>query len=256
MKPLTESSRFPTYYESLGTGTPLVFVHPPHMDHTVFHYQRELSKHFKVILYDIRGHGKSSGSQEPTTVSLLAQDLRFLLDELDIDRPVICGYSSGGSVAQQFALTYPDRLSALILSGGFPCVNTLILKNIYRSGIMLVKNGRSRFLSNVLSFSHHVTKQDRHDLYEHCLRANEQTALEFYEDSFRFDCRERLSEIDVPMLLLNGERAFYMRAYLPLYWESVKNVTSVLIEGGNHQIPTKKHSPFNHAIRDFVRSLV
>lgn len=255
MESLKVSPLVPTYYESIGSGTPIVFIHPPHMDHVVFRYQRELAEYFNVILYDIRGHGRSGIDPEPVTVSVLADDLRKLLDKLNIDRAVICGYSSGGSVAQEFALTFPERLKALILSGGFPCVNTFILSNVYRSGIALVKAGQKRLLSNGLSFSHHVTKEDRQDLYQHCLRTDERMALEFYIDSFRYDCRDRLHEIDVPLLLLNGERAFYMHGYLPYYWRNVKNVTSVMVAGGNHQIPMKKYHPFNHAVRDFVAAL-
>lgn len=249
------SSLASTYYESMGDGTPIVFIHPPHMDHTVFHYQRALSKYFHVILYDIRGHGGSGIQPEPATVPVLADDLRLLLDKLHIRRAVVCGYSSGGSVAQEFALTYPERMRALILSGGFPYVNTFLLKNVFRGGIALVKAGRKNLLANILSFSHHVTKEDRQSLYEHCLQADKKTALEFYEDSFRYDCRKRISEIEVPLLLLNGQKAFTMQAYLPFYWRNVENVTSVLIAEGSHQIPMKKHRPFNHAIRNFVAAL-
>lgn len=255
MQSIQVSSLVPMYYESSGSGIPIVFIHPPHMDHVVFRYQRELAEHFRVILYDIRGHGHSGIDAKPMTIRLLADDLRLLLDKLGIDQAVICGYSSGGSVAQEFALTYPERLKALILSGGFPRVSTFLLKNEFRAGMALVKSGQQRFLSNVLSFSHHITDEDREDLFLHCLKSDERMAFQFYKESFYYDCTDRLGELSVPLLLLSGSRAFYMHPYVPLYWERVKNVTSVLIANASHQLPMRRYLPFNHAIRQFASSL-
>lgn len=255
MESLQVSSLVPMYYESFGSGIPVVFIHPPHMDHVVFRYQRELARYFRVILYDIRGHGRSGIDAEPVTVPILADDLRLLLDKLGIDQAVVCGYSSGGSVAQEFALTYPDRLKALILSGGFPRVSSFLLKNEFRAGMALVKSGRQRFLCNVLSFSHYMTKEDRHDLFQHCLEADERMAYQFYRDSYHYDCVDRLSELSSPLLLLNGTKAFYMHSYIPIYWRYVKRVTSVMIADSSHQLPMRSYFPFNHSIRKFVSSL-
>ncbi|HEX7064200.1 MAG TPA: alpha/beta hydrolase [Bacillales bacterium] len=252
---LQVSSLVPMYSESSGSGVPVVFIHPPHMDHEVFRYQRQLAEHFRVILYDVRGHGQSGIASEPLTISKLADDLRLLLDELEINRAVVCGYSSGGSVAQEFALVYPERTKALILSGGFPQVNTFVLKSEFLAGMALVKAGKQRFLSNVLSFSHHITDEDRRELFRHCLKADERTAYEFYRESLRYNCTEQLSELSVPLLLINGSRAHHMHPYIEQYLSRVKQATSVFIANCSHQVPIKRYSPFNHAVRWFIRSL-
>ncbi|HET7521932.1 MAG TPA: alpha/beta hydrolase [Bacillales bacterium] len=255
MRDLTVTSILPMYYESSGTGVPIVFIHPPHMDHAVFRYQRQLAEHFRVILYDIRGHGRSGIDAEPLTIPTLAADLLTLLDELNIDRAVPCGYSSGGSVAQEFALAYPERTKALILSGGFPKVNTFLLKNEFRAGMALVKAGKQRFLSKVLSFSHRITNEDRHELFKHCIKADELTAYRFYRESLHYDCTDRLHELSMPLLLLNGSRSVYMHPYIKYYLQRVKRVQSVFVSNITHQLPTKGYLPFNHAIKQFVRSL-
>ncbi|HET7578807.1 MAG TPA: alpha/beta hydrolase [Bacillales bacterium] len=255
MESLRVSSLIPMYYESSGSGVPIVFIHPPHMDHVVFRYQRELAEHFCVILYDVRGHGRSGIDMEPLTIPILADDLRLLLDKLDIDQAVVCGYSAGGSVAQEFALTYPERLKALILSGGFPQVNTFILKNEFRAGMAIVKNGQQRFLCNVLSFSHRNTSEDRHDLFQHCIKADERMAFQFYKEALHYNCVDRLPELSAPLLLLSGSRAFHMHAYVRQYLDRVKQAESVVIANANHQLPIKNYLPFNHAVRTFVQDL-
>lgn len=249
------SSLVPTHYESTGLGIPIVFIHPPQMDHMVFQYQRMLAEHFQVILYDIRGHGRSGISGERPTIKRLAADLLKLLDLLEIDKAVICGYSCGGSVAQEFTLSYPERVKALILSGGFPKVSTFLLKNEFRAGMALVKSGNQRLLSRILAFSHHVTEEDRRKLFKHCIRADEQTALQYYKESFHYDCTDQLPELSVPLLLLTGSRAYHMHPYLKIYSRLVDNIQIVRIANASHQLPMRSYQPFNHAIKKFIQGL-
>jgi pimeloyl-ACP methyl ester carboxylesterase len=225
------------------------------MDHDVFRYQRELAGTFQVILYDIRGHGGSGIDGKPVTITGLAEELLALVDRLELDQVVVVGYSSGGSIAQEFALNYPERTKALILSGGFPRVNTFLLKNEFRSGIALVKAGKQRFLSRVLAWSHKITEEDERDLFSHCLRSDAETAYNFYRQSLIYDCFGRLSSLSSPMLLLNGTHSEYMHPYIDQYVGKVKRFTSILVDKGKHQLPTRWHEPFNQAITHFVRSL-
>lgn len=255
MSTLNVSSLVPTHYESTGSGIPIVFIHPPHMDHTVFQYQRMLAEYFQVVLYDIRGHGRSGISGEKPTMKRLAADLFELLNQLKIDKAVICGYSSGGSVAQEFALSYPDRVKALILSGGFPKVSTFLLKNEFRAGMTLVKSGKQRLLSRVLAFSHHVTEEDRRKLFKHCIRADEHTALQFYKESFHYDCTQHLPNLSMSLLLLSGSWAYHLHPYLKLYFRKVPDVRAVRIANASHQLPTRSYLPFNHAIKQFIQNL-
>ncbi|KAF0995860.1 AB hydrolase superfamily protein YvaM [Geobacillus sp. TFV-3] len=57
------------YYEEKGEGTPLLFIHPPGMGHAVFCRQEPLARHFRLILYDMRGNGRSSSADAPITVA-------------------------------------------------------------------------------------------------------------------------------------------------------------------------------------------
>jgi len=74
-----------------------------------------LSEHFRIVLYDKRGHGLSEASEPPYSASDLARDIVGLLDALKIDQTVICGISVGGIIAQALALDHPRRVRALVL---------------------------------------------------------------------------------------------------------------------------------------------
>ncbi|MGB6900122.1 MAG: 3-oxoadipate enol-lactonase [Candidatus Acidiferrum sp.] len=75
----------------------------------------EFQKLFRVLRYDVRGHGQSSVTPGPYTIEQLALDVLALLDELQMDRVHFCGLSMGGQTGMWLALNAPARLEKLIL---------------------------------------------------------------------------------------------------------------------------------------------
>lgn len=75
----------------------------------------ELSKHFRVLRYDTRGHGKSSIPDGEYRFEQLAGDIAELLDSLGIARAHFCGLSMGGPTGIALALAHPERVNSLIL---------------------------------------------------------------------------------------------------------------------------------------------
>lgn len=243
------------FYKSTGKGLPVVWIHPPHMGHRVFQYQHDLSsEHYRVITYDARGHGASGRGDGAVSIAILARDVAALLDGLGCDQAVICGYSAGGSVAQQFALTYPERTVALILSGGFPEVSTFLLKNQFRAGLNIVSRGGSIPLSRLLAASHVVKKGDGQMLFQECASCNPQMAYAFYAESFYYHCTHRLKEITCPVLGLYGQYC-HTQPYARLYQEHLPQFQMVMIHRAGHQLPARRHHQVNHAVARFLQSL-
>ena len=74
-----------------------------------------LESHFRVLRYDMRGHGKSEANEGAYTLEQLAADVIGLLDALELDRVHFVGLSIGGMIGQCLALNYADRLQTLAL---------------------------------------------------------------------------------------------------------------------------------------------
>ncbi len=243
------------YYEVEGNGIPIVFVHPPAMGLVTFKKQKVLAKKYKVITYDIRGNGRSGFTAEKITMPLLAKDLLKLLDHLNIDKAIIAGYSNGCSIVLEFALAYPDRTKAVILSGGFPEVNSYLLEQQFRLGMLTAKWKGVKLLAKVLSMSHTTEKQFRWELYHYILEVNPRILYELYREGLAYNCSVRLSQITQPFLLTYGGKIHYLHKHYKLFESYVKHTETIFIGNARHQIPTKHFLEFNKIVDQFLQDV-
>src|SRR6185436_11672972 len=105
------------YYENHGSGRPiLTLIRGLGADLCSWFAQvPELSKHFRTLVFDNRGSGRTSKPDTSYTTGQMASDVNNLLDALQIERTALLGISMGGMIAQEFAIHYPEKLSCLIL---------------------------------------------------------------------------------------------------------------------------------------------
>src|SRR5690349_6019959 len=105
------------YFKDIGSGPPLLLVHGLMVSGEMFQpIVDQLAQHHRLIIPDLRGHGRSRDMRPPYTVSQLASDLERLLGHLDIPSIDMLGYSQGGAVVQDYALTFPRRCARLVLA--------------------------------------------------------------------------------------------------------------------------------------------
>jgi len=106
-----------TNYELSGEGACLVLIHGFSDNLTMWYNQVPVfGRQFKVITYDIRGHGKTKTPEGGFSMELFADDLQALLGVLGIQRTCVLGYSMGGRIGLQFALTYPEMTTGLVFA--------------------------------------------------------------------------------------------------------------------------------------------
>jgi pimeloyl-ACP methyl ester carboxylesterase len=101
------------YYELLGEGSPVVLLHGGGLDLHMWDKQANtFAKHFRIIRYDLRGHGQSA----PATGTFSdVDDLKMLLDHLGYKKVSLVGLSRGSGVALNFTLDHPERVDKLVL---------------------------------------------------------------------------------------------------------------------------------------------
>ena len=110
-------------------GDPLVLIHGLSESRAAWQHQsQELSKHFRVISYDVRGFGESEIGVAEGTPQQFARDLAGLLSNLGVDRARLWGFSMGGVISMRFALDYPDMVESLILGSSSCLINRQALE--------------------------------------------------------------------------------------------------------------------------------
>lgn len=104
------------HYLQVGDGPDVVMVHGITGNLAVWHLQivSALSDGFRILTYDLRGHGYSDTPPSGYSPDAMAEDLLELIDALGIDRPVVIGHSYGADIALYFAARHPDRVREVI----------------------------------------------------------------------------------------------------------------------------------------------
>lgn len=103
-----------TAFEITGDGPVVLMIHGFGLTHAMWHAQVPvLARRFRVVTYDLYGHGESTPPPREPDLSLFATQALGVLDHLGIDRAAVCGFSLGGMIARRIAMHAPDRLWAL-----------------------------------------------------------------------------------------------------------------------------------------------
>jgi proline iminopeptidase len=108
------------YYEEVGEGLPILFVHEFASDHRGWEPQlREFGKRYRCIAYSARGYTPSDVPANPNAYSYqhVMRDAVAVLDHLHIERAHLIGLSIGGYTSLQVALNHPQRVRSLVLAG-------------------------------------------------------------------------------------------------------------------------------------------
>jgi len=252
------------YYETAGSGRPVVLVHGFGLDRRMWDAQFfDFARQWQVVRYDLRGFGRSALPVvgEPYRH---VDDLAALMDHLSIEQAALVGLSLGGLVVLNTALEFPDRVSALVLVdaivGGRP------MSAAWNDDYRAVRN-------QAREHSVEASKQAWLNLSLFApARAHPQAGPRLRQmtadwSGWQFDNRDpentvvpaidRLGEVRVPALVLVGERdqpdflaiANELKAGLPEARQGV-------VPGAGHMLPMEAPGEFNALVMDFLKSSV
>ncbi len=105
------------YYETLGTGRPMILLHGGLGSGEMFGpILPMLAERHQVIAVDLQGHGRTADIDRPIDIRLMADDIAALIDHLGLEKPDLVGYSLGGGTALFTAVKYPDKVGKLVMA--------------------------------------------------------------------------------------------------------------------------------------------
>lgn len=256
MNPALASSEL-LYFTERGSGPPLLLVHGLMVTGEMF---EPVIGHFatrhRVIVPDLRGHGRSRGLPPPYTATQLASDLARLLDHLGIDTTAVLGYSQGGVIAQQLALDHPGRCNRLVLACTF-AFNMVTLSERLEGHLtpLLIQVLGMRRLAK-LSVSQGLKQLDRKqgDWLAGLIEDQDpKLMVSAWRETMAFDSRRRLVEIRCPTLIIAGSNDQAVPIHhANMLHNGIPGSRLVIIDGADHALIFTHSDEFLRVTDEFL----
>jgi len=229
------------YFTERGSGPPLLLVHGLLVTGEMF---EPVIEHFatrhRVIIPDLRGHGRSRGMPPPYTAAQLASDLSRLLDHLGIDSTAVLGYSQGGAITQQLVLDHPKRCDRLVLACtyAFNMATTREWLEGHLAPLLIRVLGMRRLANLVVSQSMlQLDKERAYWLAGLMADQDRMLMLTAWKETMAFDSRKRLAEIRCPTLLIAGSNDQGVPIHhAKMLHDGIHGSELVIIDGADHAL--------------------
>jgi pimeloyl-ACP methyl ester carboxylesterase len=252
-------------YEMMGSGPPVVMLHGYPFNRTMWREQSEaLSNSFRVIMPDLRGLGETEAlADEPATMNEMAQDVAALLDQLGIDRAMLCGLSMGGYVAFAFTRRFPLRVRALVLADTRAQADTDEARRVREEQARkALEEGMSAICDELLQKSlTPATHYARPDIVERVREMilstkPEGAAAALRGMAARSDQTQFLPNIIAPTLIFVGsEDRITPPADAEVMRREIRGSRLEIIPGAGHVSNLERPEEFNRALLEFLRAL-
>jgi 3-oxoadipate enol-lactonase len=246
------------YYEVAGTGQPLVFIHGLGSSTRDWEAQvAEFSKSYRVITFDLRGHGRSDKPAGPYSPPQFAADLAGLLQTLKVPAAHLVGLSLGGGVAFQFALDYPAVVRSLTLVNTAPTLSAdpAVAEREVERRVGIVRQMGMRGMGQALSTAL-FPKPEQGDLRETFVERWAENDPEAYIAATRsmlgFDVTARLGAITCPVLIIASDQDYGPVADKEAYRRLMPNARLVVIPDAHHALPMEQPEAFNAVLAEFL----
>jgi 3-oxoadipate enol-lactonase len=210
----------------------------------------------RVIVPDLRGHGRSRGLSPPYTPTQLASDLSRLLDHLGIDSTAVLGYSQGGAIAQQLALDHPGHCDRLVLVCTYAFNMETPREKLEGHLLPLMLRGLgSRLLAKlVVSQAGPQLGRQRADWLAGLMADQDRTLMvSAWKQAMAFDSRARLGEIACPTLVVAAanDKAVPMHHAHTLH-AGIAGSRLVIIDGADHTLIWTHPEQLERVTDDFL----
>lgn len=219
------------FYVEKGQGDPVILMHGNGEDYSIFSGQIDVfAQHYHVYALDTRGHGQTPRGDKSFTIRQFADDLLGFMDEHQIEKAHVLGFSDGGNIAMIFAMKYPERVDRLILNGA----------NLTPAGV-------KRSIQIPIEIGYRIAKlfAGKSD----SARAHaEMLGLMVNDPNVR---PEELEAIRAKTLVIAGTKDMILESETRRIAEHIPDSQLVFIEG-DHFIAKKKPEDFNRAVLGFL----
>lgn len=250
-------------YKTFGKGIPLVMIngYGSIMDMWNARFLQNLAANHTIIIFDNRGIGNTTSGQKEFTIKQFAEDTFGLIDALKLDKTDILGFSMGGMIAQELALTHPDKVGKLVIYASICGVNQTIPSSIdVQQSLSIIGNSSVPAIEKLgalipIMFPQEWTKQNSNQLdtfiqnlkNKNFLISDKTLNLQSHAINTWNGVCEQINKITSPTLSIVGtDDVLTVPTNSLLITEKIHGSSLIQIKGGGHgmmyQYPDKMSS--------------
>ena len=246
------------YYESEGTGAPLVFVHGLGSSTRDWYEQiGPFAEHYRVIRVDLRGHGRSDRPEGPYHMATFARDVAVLLRRLDAAPAHVVGLSMGGMVALQLAADAPRLVRSLVVVNSAADTRLHTWKDVWfylsrRAAVQVLGMRRVGQLIARRLFVRPEQADLRREFVRRWAQNDRQGYLWSVDAIMGWSVTDRLSSITAPTLLVSSEHDYTPVSEKNRMAATMPRADLAVVEDARHALPVERPEAFNALVEAFL----
>jgi pimeloyl-ACP methyl ester carboxylesterase len=238
--PYVENDGARIWYFTHGSGAPVILLHGGlgHSGNWGYQVPALVSRGYRVVLIDSRGHGRSTRDAQPYSYQLMASDVLAVMDALHLEKASLVGWSDGACVALVLARRARARVAGVFF---FAC-------NMDPSGVKPIEPGpllNRCFSRHTKDYAQLSAAPGQFSTFVEAVSLMQRTQPNY--------SAQDLAEIDVPVAIVQGEHdEFITRDHAEYLARSIPNAELVILHGVSHFAPLQRPEQFNSEILKFL----
>ena len=245
-------------YEDVGHGETLVLLHGLGSTIKDWDFQISvLSEKFRLIIPDFRGHGRSGINNDDFGVEFLTEDIFQLLQKLEIEKASFVGFSMGGAVSFQMAVSHPEIVDKLIIVNSGPDFDNMgkMGTELLESRTAFLKMKGLQELAKEISknmFPEPQQQKLRHEFEERCGKNNPEVYYKTFVTLMEWGLGDKLETIPHKTLVVGSDMDYMPVSYKEEYASRMQNATVAIVSNSRHGVVMDQHEAFNKIILNFL----
>lgn len=235
------------YYEMHGAGEPLLYLHGGLSSGADFaKYIPVLSKHYKVITVDRRGHGRSYDNGKPYSYAGMADDMNLFMEHFGIKQACVIGWSDGGVVGFHLAGKYPSRVKKLLVSGANYLVNGMREESVEWIKTQLTPENVSKAIPGIEE-EYNKVNPVKGNFINFISKTREMWLRDPYFP------KEDFAKITIPVLLVAGDKDGITLEHMIDMYRLIKNSQLCILPNSTHFVFNEKNEMVIAMILNFFK---
>lgn len=219
----------------------------------------KLEQEFRVIALDARGHGKSTLITDDQNVTTMATDFYEVLVELKIKEATVVGFSMGGAIALQMAISYPELVKQLVLINSGPDFNKADESGVdilAERTALIEKHGFSHLAKSISNNMFPLeNQQEFREGFEQRLISNDKnTYLKTFGQLMSWGLGEDVEKVDQRTLVIGSDMDYTPVEYKKYYTARMPNAEFVEIKNSRHGVTYDQPEELNKVILKFLKN--